>query len=135
MKILNIVGARPNLMKIAPLCRAMSAHPRIDPVLVHTGQHYDDNLSGVFFEQLSIPEPDRHLGVGTGSLEEQIARIMSAFEPESVDSLGGALARLAADPELRHSLARAAREEVESRLDWRRNAKRIVEIAGELSVR
>jgi UDP-N-acetylglucosamine 2-epimerase (non-hydrolysing) len=85
MKILNIVGARPNLMKIAPLCRAMTAHPRINPILVHTGQHYDDNLSGVFFEQLGIPEPDRHLGVGTGSREEQITRIMGAFEPVLLD--------------------------------------------------
>ncbi len=81
MKILNIVGARPNLMKIAPLCRAMTAHPRINPVLVHTGQHYDGNLSGVFFEQLGIPLPDHHLGVGSGSREEQIARITGAFAP------------------------------------------------------
>ena len=85
IKILNIVGARPNLMKIAPLCRAMATHPSINPVLVHTGQHYDDNLSGVFFEQLGIPEPDHHLGIGTGSRDGQIARIMGAFEPVLLD--------------------------------------------------
>lgn len=81
MKILNIVGARPNLMKIAPLCRAMAAVGSIEQVLVHTGQHYHDNLSGVFFEQLGIPLPDRNLGVGSASREEQIDRIMAAFSP------------------------------------------------------
>ena len=81
MKILNVVGARPNLIKIAPLIEEMSRHPLIEPLLLHTGQHYDDNLSRVFFEELDIPKPDVHLGVGSGSHASQTARIMLAFEP------------------------------------------------------
>lgn len=79
--IINVVGARPNLMKIAPLCRAMAAHPRIESLLVHTGQHYDDNLSRIFFDELRIPAPDRYLGVGSGTRDEQIMRVMEAFRP------------------------------------------------------
>lgn len=81
MRILNIVGARPNLIKIAPLVEEMNRSPEIEPVLLHTGQHYDDNLSRVFFDELGIPEPDIYLGVGSGSHAEQTARIMLAFEP------------------------------------------------------
>lgn len=81
IKIINVVGARPNLMKIAPLCRAMTAHPRMQSLLVHTGQHYDDNLSRIFFDELGIPAPDRYLGIGSGTRDEQIARIMEAFRP------------------------------------------------------
>ena len=80
MRILNVVGARPNLIKIAPLTEEMSRHPEIEPILLHTGQHYDDNLSRVFFDELGIPEPDIYLGVGSGSHAEQTARIMLAFE-------------------------------------------------------
>jgi UDP-N-acetylglucosamine 2-epimerase (non-hydrolysing) len=80
-RILNIVGARPNFMKIAPLMRAMHAAASIEPVLVHTGQHYDDNLSRVFFDDLGIPHPDLNLGVGSGSREQQIEAIRAAFAP------------------------------------------------------
>ncbi len=81
MKILNIVGARPNLMKIAPLMEAYSSLDGFDPVLIHTGQHYDANMSDLFFRQLGIPEPDLNLGIGSGSHTVQTAQIMAAFEP------------------------------------------------------
>ena len=82
MKILNIVGARPNFMKIAPLIRAFSRHAGVQPLIVHTGQHYDAGLSDVFFRELGIPAPDHALGVGSSSSrEEQIAKISAAFEP------------------------------------------------------
>lgn len=81
MKIINIVGARPNFVKIAPIMEAYRAHPEIEPLLVHTGQHYDKKMSGDFFETLGIRTPDIHLGVGSGSHAAQTAAIMTAFEP------------------------------------------------------
>ena len=81
MRIINVVGARPNLMKIAPLMDAYAAAPEIEPLLVHTGQHYDANMSELFFRQLGIPEPDLNLGVGSASHAVQTAEIMRAFEP------------------------------------------------------
>jgi len=81
MKIINIVGARPNFMKIAPLMRAYRSAPAIQPVLVHTGQHYDAKMSDLFFRQLEIPEPDINLGVGSASHAVQTAEIMKRFEP------------------------------------------------------
>lgn len=80
MKIANIVGARPNLVKIAPLLREMRRHPSIQPLLVHTGQHYDEKLSDVFFRQMEIPEPDVNLGVGSGSHASQTAEILKRIE-------------------------------------------------------
>jgi UDP-N-acetylglucosamine 2-epimerase (non-hydrolysing) len=80
-RILNVVGARPNLMKIAPLMEAYASADGLDPLLVHTGQHYDDNMSDLFFRQLGIPEPDLNLGVGSGSHAVQTAEIIRAFEP------------------------------------------------------
>ncbi len=80
-KIMNVCGARPNFMKIAPLMRAYRAHPAIKPLLVHTGQHYDDNMSELFFKELQIPQPDLNLGVGSGSHAFQTAEIMKRFEP------------------------------------------------------
>ncbi len=80
MKILNIVGARPNFMKIAPIVEEMSKTTDLQGVLVHTGQHYDEGMSDVFFRELGIPVPDVHLGVGSGSHAEQTARIMVEFE-------------------------------------------------------
>jgi len=81
MKILNVVGARPNFMKIAPLMRAMKARRGcIDPYLVHTGQHYDQKMSQEFFEELGIPDPDVNLEVGSASHAKQTAAIMVAFE-------------------------------------------------------
>ena len=80
LKIINIVGARPNFMKIAPLVRAMNAQPQIGHLLVHTGQHYDEKMSKSFFEDLGLPEPDINLGVGSGSHAEQTARIIIAIQ-------------------------------------------------------
>ena len=81
MKIINVAGARPNFMKIAPLMEAFAAEPAIEPMLVHTGQHYDERMSDLFFRQLGIPTPDVNLGVGSGSHATQTAAIMTAFEP------------------------------------------------------
>jgi UDP-N-acetylglucosamine 2-epimerase (non-hydrolysing) len=81
LKIINIVGARPNLPKIAPLIREMEKHPNIKPILVHTGQHYDDQLSDIFFREMSIPAPDVNLGVGSGSHAAQTAEVLRGIEP------------------------------------------------------
>lgn len=81
MKIVHVVGARPNFIKIAPLMAAAHAHDNIEPLLVHTGQHYDERMSDLFFRQLGIPEPDLNLDVGSGSHASQTAAIMRAFEP------------------------------------------------------
>jgi UDP-N-acetylglucosamine 2-epimerase (non-hydrolysing) len=80
MKVLNIVGARPNFMKIAALMRQMKKYLQFEPLLVHTGQHYDDDMSEAFFKDLRLPEPDVYLGIGSGTHAEQTARIMMAFE-------------------------------------------------------
>ena len=80
-RIISIVGARPNLPKIAPLIREMQRHPEIEPLLVHTGQHYDENLSNIFFRQMGIPEPHMNLGVGSGTHAEQTAEILKRVEP------------------------------------------------------
>ncbi|MFN4146408.1 MAG: non-hydrolyzing UDP-N-acetylglucosamine 2-epimerase [Runella sp.] len=80
MKILNIVGARPNFMKVAPLHRAFQQYPHITSKIIHTGQHYDTKMSEVFFEQLQLPQPDYFLGVGGGTHAQQTAKIMLAFE-------------------------------------------------------
>lgn len=80
MKILNIVGARPNFMKVAPLHRAFLANPAITSKIVHTGQHYDARMSDVFFNQLGLPHPDYYLGVATGTHTRQTADIMLKFE-------------------------------------------------------
>jgi UDP-N-acetylglucosamine 2-epimerase (non-hydrolysing) len=82
MKVVHVVGARPNFMKIAPVMEALGRYPnRFEQVLVHTGQHYDQEMSQVFFDDLTIPRPDIDLGVGSGSHAEQTARVMLAFEP------------------------------------------------------
>jgi UDP-N-acetylglucosamine 2-epimerase (non-hydrolysing) len=73
-------------MKVAPVWRALDAFQQFRLVLVHTGQHYDDNMSKVFFEDLRLPKPDAHLGVGSGSHAEQTARVMLAFEPVLLDA-------------------------------------------------
>lgn len=80
MKIVNVAGARPNFMKIAPLVEEMQRVDSIRPLLVHTGQHYDLTMSEAFFEDLQIPKPDFFLGVGSGSHAEQTARVMVEFE-------------------------------------------------------
>jgi len=80
-KILCVVGARPNFMKIAPIIDAMRGHTALSPVLLHTGQHYDESMKDAFFRQLGIPEPDVDLEVGSGSHAVQTAQIMQRFEP------------------------------------------------------
>lgn len=85
LKIMNIVGARPNLPKIAPLMREMTRHPEIDPILVHTGQHYDDKLNDIFFRQMGIPAPEVNLEVGSGSHAVQTAEILKRVEPVLID--------------------------------------------------
>ncbi|MBE0685426.1 MAG: UDP-N-acetylglucosamine 2-epimerase (non-hydrolyzing), partial [Anaerolineaceae bacterium] len=81
MKIFNIVGARPNFMKMAPIIEAMNQYPeQIHHLLVHTGQHYDEKMSQSFFVDLGMPKPDLNLEVGSGSHAEQTARIMVEFE-------------------------------------------------------
>jgi UDP-N-acetylglucosamine 2-epimerase (non-hydrolysing) len=80
MRILHIVGARPNFMKAAPLLRVLRSRG-MQQMLVHTGQHYSANMSDVFFTQLAIPEPDINLGIGSGSHACQTAEVMLRFEP------------------------------------------------------
>jgi UDP-N-acetylglucosamine 2-epimerase (non-hydrolysing) len=82
IKVINVVGARPNFMKVAPVVEAMGRRGReFAPLVVHTGQHYDARMSGDFFRDLGMPEPDVHLGVGSGSHAQQTAAVMQAFEP------------------------------------------------------
>ena len=80
MHVLHVVGARPNFMKATPVLRALG-RTGTRQTLVHTGQHYDTNMSEVFFRQLEMPEPDINLGVGSGSHAQQTATIMARFEP------------------------------------------------------
>ncbi len=80
IKIINVVGARPNFMKIAPIQREMAKYPNIKPVLVHTGQHYDERMSKLFFDDLQLPKPDIYLDVRSGSHAVQTAKVMMAFE-------------------------------------------------------
>ena len=82
LKIINVVGARPNFMKVAPIVAAMRKRPdRFLPLVVHTGQHYDLAMSDSFFRDLDLPQPDTHLGVGSGSHAAQTAAVMERFEP------------------------------------------------------
>jgi UDP-N-acetylglucosamine 2-epimerase (non-hydrolysing) len=80
MRTLVVAGARPNFMKVAPILRALKADGH-EGVLVHTGQHYDARMSDAFFRDLGLPEPDFHLGVGSGTHAVQTARVMEVFEP------------------------------------------------------
>jgi UDP-N-acetylglucosamine 2-epimerase (non-hydrolysing) len=75
-----VAAARPNFMKVAPLWHALAAAPDFEPVLIHTGQHYDVNMSDAFFADLKLPEPDHHLGVGSGSHAEQTGGVMIHYE-------------------------------------------------------
>jgi UDP-N-acetylglucosamine 2-epimerase (non-hydrolysing) len=81
MKVIHVVGARPNFMKTAPIIREMERHPEFQQLLVHTGQHYDERMSQVFFKELGLPCPDVDLGVGSGSHAAQTAGVMLALEP------------------------------------------------------
>jgi UDP-N-acetylglucosamine 2-epimerase (non-hydrolysing) len=75
-----IAAARPNFMKVAPLWHALAAAPDFEPVLIHTGQHYDPNMSDAIFADLRLPQPDHHLGIGSGSHAEQTGGVMIAYE-------------------------------------------------------
>lgn len=81
MKVVSVVGARPNFVKIAALTRAMRRQPTMVPVLIHTGQHYDDAMSGRFFAELGIAAPDVNLGVGSGTHATQTAEVMRRLDP------------------------------------------------------
>jgi UDP-N-acetylglucosamine 2-epimerase (non-hydrolysing) len=82
LKVINVAGARPNFMKVAPIVAAMKRRQaEFQPLLVHTGQHYDEAMSASFFRDLEMPEPDVYLGVGSGSHAAQTAATMQAFEP------------------------------------------------------
>jgi len=86
LKIVNVAGARPNFVKIAPVVTELRKHPSVIATrLVHTGQHYDDSMSESFFRDLEIPEPDVHLNVGSGTHAQQTAEIMKRFEPVVTD--------------------------------------------------
>jgi len=107
VKIISVVGARPNFIKIAPFIRAIERHnagkgPKVEHILVHTGQHYDHQMSQKFFDDLGIPAADIHLGVGSGTHAEQVGRTMIEFEkvvmagkPDWVVVLGDVNATLA----------------------------------------
>ena len=82
LKVINVVGARPNFMKVAPIVAAMKRRPSaFQPLVVHTGQHYDSAMSDSFFQDLDLPQPDTHLGVGSASHAAQTAAVMERFEP------------------------------------------------------
>lgn len=81
MKVIHVVGARPNFMKLAPCFRALASDADVQQIVVHTGQHYDDAMSDAFFRDLAIPPPDVNLDVGSASHAIQTARIMERFEP------------------------------------------------------
>ncbi len=85
LRILSVIGCRPNFIKIAPLMAEMKKHPEIQPVLVHTGQHYDEIMSDVFFRDLDIPKPDVSLNVGSGSYARQVALIIQGLEGVLLD--------------------------------------------------
>ncbi|WP_309890492.1 non-hydrolyzing UDP-N-acetylglucosamine 2-epimerase [Archangium sp.] len=102
-KVLHIVGARPNFMKVAPIHRAISERGALQQCLVHTGQHYDVKMSDVFFTDLGMPAPDIHLGIGSGSHAEQTAKVMLELEkvflaqkPELVSVVGDVNSTLSA---------------------------------------
>jgi len=132
VKILNVVGARPQFIKAAAVSRAFRARPAIDDVLIHTGQHYDPEMSDVFFAQLGLPEPDRYLGIGSGTHAAQTAAMLIALERAIIEehpdlvliygdtntTLAGALAAAKIDVPIGHveagmrSFNRAMPEEV-----------------------
>lgn len=130
MRVLLVAGARPNFMKIAPLIPVLRERGH-QVILVHTGQHYDASMSGSFFEELGIPNPDYYLGVGGGTQAEQLSKVIAGFEPvlntvrpdwvvvvgDVTSTLGAALVAASARPSIGCRLAH-----VEAGLrsnDWR----------------
>jgi len=102
-KVIHIVGARPNFMKVAPIYKAIAARTSLQQILVHTGQHYDVKMSDVFFTDLGLPAPDVHLGIGSGGQVQQTARMMVELEkvflehqPDLVSVVGDVNSTLAA---------------------------------------
>ena len=89
MKILSIVGTRPNFMKLAALVNEFKKHSNIENTLVHTGQHYDEEMSKLFFNELGLPKPDINLGVGSGTYGEQIGNIMIKLEKVKLEKILG----------------------------------------------
>lgn len=86
IKVINVVGARPNFMKVAPIVEAMKRREReFTPLVVHTGQHYDAAMSDAFFRDLDLPQPDVYLGVGSASHAAQTAAVMERFEPVVIE--------------------------------------------------
>ena len=86
IKVINVVGARPNFMKVAPIVEAMKRREReFTPLVVHTGQHYDAAMSDTFFSDLDLPQPDVYLGVGSASHAAQTAAVMERFEPVVIE--------------------------------------------------
>jgi UDP-N-acetylglucosamine 2-epimerase (non-hydrolysing) len=81
MRLVHVVGARPNFMKIAPVMRALERRPGVQQLLVHTGQHYDPQMSDVFFRDLDLPKPDVYLGVGSGTHAQMTGKVMELLEP------------------------------------------------------
>ena len=86
VKLLHVVGARPNFIKIAPMLAECARRPGLRSMLVHTGQHYDERMSRLFFEELGIPRPDLDLEIGSGSHAQQTAAILSRFEAVLLES-------------------------------------------------
>ena len=80
-RVLSVVGTRPNFMKVAPVARCLAGRADVEHILIHTGQHYDNAMSQVFFEELGLPEPDAYLGIGSGSHTAQTARVLERLEP------------------------------------------------------
>ena len=85
MRIVHVLGTRPNFVKMAPVIAALHGRDGIDSAIVHTGQHYDRAMSEIFFEELGVPEPDHLLGVGSGTHSEQTARVLERLEPVLAD--------------------------------------------------
>lgn len=91
IRILCVAGARPNFMKLAPLVAELNRDPGFAPFIVHTGQHYDDQMSGQFFRDLGMPDPKFNLAVGSGSHAQQTAEILKRFEPVVVEEMPDAV--------------------------------------------
>ena len=85
MRLATVVGARPQFVKAAAVARALADRGRVEEILIHTGQHYDANMSDVFFQELRIPPPKHHLGVGGGGHGQQTGRMLEAIERVLLD--------------------------------------------------